>query len=162
MKADGALRDALSVFDQMVTFSGNNITYKSVAENLHILDYDYFFKFIEFFENEDIPNCLLLFNEILEKGFDAHHFLSGISTHYRNLLVCKDEKSVGLLEVPTSTEKRYVEQSKLLPYPTITRALYALSKADTSYKASRNQRLLVEVILMELCSLKQEQEKKKP
>ena len=162
MKADGALRDALSVFDQMVTFSGNNITYKSVAENLHILDYDYFFKFVEFSEKEDIPSSLLLFNDILEKGFDAHHFLSGISTHYRNLLVCKNEKSVGLLEVPASTEKKYIEQSKLLPYPTITRALYALSKADTSYKSSKNQRLLVEVVLMELCSLKQEQEKKKP
>ena len=162
LKADGALRDALSVFDQMITFSGNELTYKHVVENLHILDYDYFFKFVNHAEKEDIPNSLLLFNEILEKGFDAHHFLSGLSTHYRNLLVCKDEKSSVLLEVPEATQKKYVEQSKLLPYHTITRALYSLSKADTSYKASKNQRLLVEVLLMELCSLKQEQEKKKP
>ena len=113
-------------------------------------------------DKEDIPSSLLLFNEILEQGFDAHHFLGGLSKHYRNLLVCKNEKSAVLLEVPETIQKKYIEQSKLLPYHTITRALYALSKADTSYKASKNKRLLVEVLLMELCSLKQEQEKKKP
>ena len=161
-KADGALRDALSVFDQMITFSGNELTYKLVVENLHILDYDYFFKFVDHADKEDIPSSLLLFNEILEQGFDAHHFLGGLSKHYRNLLVCKNEKSAVLLEVPETIQKKYIEQSKLLPYHTITRALYALSKADTSYKASKNKRLLVEVLLMELCSLKQEQEKKKP
>jgi DNA polymerase-3 subunit gamma/tau len=162
MKADGALRDALSVFDQMVTFSGNELTYNQVIENLHILDYDYFFKFVDFTEKEDIPGSLLLFNEILEKGFDAHNFLSGLSSHYRNLLVCKDDRSAALLEVPEQTQKRYVEQSKGIPHQTITRALYALSKADNNYKSSKNPRLLVEVALMELCSLKQEQEKKKP
>jgi DNA polymerase-3 subunit gamma/tau len=161
MKADGALRDALSVFDQMVTYSGNELTYSQVVENLHILDYDYFFKFVEYTEKEDIPSCLMLFNEILEKGFDAHNFLSGLSSHYRNLLVCKDERSSVLLEVPEPTQNKYIAQSKGIPYTTITRALYTLSKADGAYKASKNQRLLVEVLLMELCSLKQEQEKKK-
>ena len=162
MKADGALRDALTVFDQMVTFSGNKITYQDVINNLHILDYDYFFKFIEFAEKEDIPSSLLLYNEVVEKGFDSHHFISGLSNHYRNLLVCKDSKSAELLEVPVAIKTRYIEQSKNVESIVVMRALQALSKADVGYKSSKNQRLLVEVCLMELCSLKQEHEKKKP
>ena len=161
-KADGALRDALSVFDQMVTFSGNKITYKDVINNLHILDYDYFFKFIDFADKEDIPSSLLLYNEVVESGFDSHHFIGGLSSHYRNLLVCKNPKSVELLEVPDTIKERYIEQAKAVDSLLIMRALNALSKADVAYKASKNQRLLVEVCLMELCSLKQEQEKKKP
>ena len=161
-KADGALRDALSVFDQMVTFSGNKITYKDVINNLHILDYDYFFKFIDFADKEDIPSSLLLYNEVVESGFDSHHFIGGLSSHYRNLLVCKNPKSVELLEVPDTIKERYIEQAKAVDSILIMRALNALSKADVAYKASKNQRLLVEVCLMELCSLKQEQEKKKP
>jgi len=162
MKADGALRDALSVFDQMVTFSGSNITYQDVIDNLHILDYDYFFKFVEFAEKEDIPSSLMLFNEIMEKGFDAHHFIGGLSTHYRNILVCKDTKSAPLLEVPDAIKSKYLEQAKSIDSSVVMRALHALSKTDVAYKASKNQRLLVEVCLMELCSLKQEHEKKKP
>ena len=162
MKADGALRDALSVFDQMVTFSGSNITYKDVIDNLHILDYDYFFRFVEFAEKEDIPSSLMLFNEIIENGFDSHHFIGGLSTHYRNILVCKDAKSAQLLEVPDAITTRYLEQAKKLDSSIALRALYTLSKTDVAYKSSKNQRLLVEVCLMELCSLKQEHEKKKP
>ena len=161
MKADGALRDALSVFDQMVTFSGEQITYKDVINNLHILDYDYFFKFVEFSMNEDISSSLLLFNEVVEKGFDSHHFIGGLASHYRNLLVCKDAKSVQLLEVPDAIKSKYLEQSKNMDPHLVMRALNAISKTDVAYKASKNQRLLVEVCLMELCSLKQEHEKKK-
>ena len=161
-KADGALRDALSVFDQLVTFSGNEITYQDVINNLHILDYDYFFKFIEFADKEDIPSSLLLYNEIVENGFDSHHFIAGLSSHYRNLLVCKNPKSMDLLEVPDAIKERYIKQAKEIDVNIIMRALNALSKTDVSYKSSKNQRLLVEVCLMELCSLKQEQEKKKP
>jgi DNA polymerase-3 subunit gamma/tau len=160
MKADGALRDALSVFDQMVTFSGEQITYQDVIDNLHILDYDYFFKFVDFADKEDISSSLLLFNEVVEKGFDSHHFIGGLASHYRNLLVCKDEKSSQLLEVPEGIKSKYVEQSKGLDSQLVMRGLNAISKTDVAYKASKNQRLMVEVCLMELCSLKQEQKKK--
>ena len=162
MKADGALRDALSVFDQMVTFSGSEITYQDVINNLHILDYDYFFKFTDFAEKADITSSLLLFNEVVENGFDSHRFIGGLASHYRNLLVSKDSKSAQLLEVPDTIKTKYIEQAKSIDSLMIMRALNALSKTDVAYKSSKNQRLLVEVCLMELCSLKQEHEKKKP
>jgi DNA polymerase-3 subunit gamma/tau len=161
-KADGALRDALSIFDQIVTFSGNNITYQHVVKNLNILDYDYYFKFVDFAFNEDIPSSLVLFNEIVEKGFDIHNFLVGLSEHFRNLLLCKDQKSVQLIEVGDLVHQKYQEQSQLLNQQFILRSLHVLNKADVEYKAAKNQRLLVEVSLMQLCSLKSEGEKKNP
>lgn len=161
-KADGALRDALSIFDQIVTFSGNNITYKSVIENLNILDYDYYFKVIEYTQKEDIPGALLLLNDIIEKGFDAHNFIAGLAEHYRNLLVCKDVRTAKLLEVGENVQQKYIEQAKTLPPDQIIRALGVLSRVDVEYKASKNQRLLVEMALMELCSIKEETEKKNP
>jgi DNA polymerase-3 subunit gamma/tau len=161
-KADGALRDALSIFDQIVTFSGNNITYQHVVKNLNILDYDYYFKFVDFGYNEDIPSSLVLFNDIVEKGFDIHNFLVGLSEHFRNLLLCKDQKSVQLIEVGDLVHQKYQEQSQLLNQQFILRALHVLNKADVEYKAAKNQRLLVEVALMQLCSLKSEGEKKIP
>jgi len=160
-KADGALRDALSIFDQIVSFAGNKITLNSVLENLNILDYDYFFRIVDSSWKEDIPACLLLFNDIQEKGFDGHNFIIGLADHYRNLLVCKDVRTAKLLEVGESVENRYVEQSKSLEAPYILRCLGILSKTDVDYKMSKNQRLLVELALMQLCSLKNEQEKKK-
>lgn len=160
-KADGALRDALSIFDQIVTFAGNNITYKNVIDNLNILDYDYYFRIVDFAEKEDIPNSLLLFNEIMEKGFDGHHFIVGLASHYRNLLVCKDVRTASLLEVGESIEQRFIEQAKMVDSSTILRALGVLSKSDVDYKAAKNHRLLVEMALMQLCSIKQEIEKKK-
>ncbi|MFN5911282.1 MAG: DNA polymerase III subunit gamma/tau [Bacteroidota bacterium] len=161
-KADGALRDALSIFDQIVTFTGNNLTYKSVIENLNVLDYDYYFRIVDSAQKEDIPSSLLLLNDIVEKGFDLHHFLVGLSEHYRNLLVCKDMRTASLLEVGESVEQRFIEQAKQVDQRIALRALSVLSKADVEFKSSKNQRLLVELALMQLCSLKQEQEKKNP
>ncbi len=159
-KADGALRDALSIFDQIVTFTGNNITYKSVIENLNVLDYDYYFRIVESAQKEDIPSSLLLLNDIVEKGFDLHHCVVGLAEHLRNLLVCKDMRTAALLEVGETVEQRYTEQAKQTDGQWILRGLAVLSKTDVEYKASKNQRLLVELALMQLCSLKQEQEKK--
>ncbi|TNE55101.1 MAG: DNA polymerase III subunit gamma/tau [Bacteroidetes bacterium] len=160
-KADGALRDALSIFDQIVSFAGNQLSYQSVIENLNILDYDYYFRIADQTQKEDIPACLLLFNDIIEKGFDGHQFLVGLAEHYRNLLVCKDPRTAALLEVGESVQNKYVEQAGLIDAQIILRSLGILSKADVEYKASKNHRLLVELALMQLCSLKQEQEKKK-
>jgi DNA polymerase-3 subunit gamma/tau len=159
-KADGALRDALSIFDQVVSFCGNTITYKDAIENLNLLDYDYYFKVVDNALNEDIPANLLLLNDILEKGFDGHQFITGLAEHFRNLLICKDPRTVSLLEVGEMTEKQYVEQAKKVESYFSMRALAILSKADVDFKAAKNQRLLLEVCLMQLCSIKAEQEKK--
>lgn len=161
-KAEGALRDALSIFDQIVSFAGNNLTYQAVRENLNVLDYDYYFKVVEFALKEDIPSCLLLFNDVIEKGFDGHHFVNGLADHFRNLLVCKDHRTAKLLEAGESIEKRFTESANLIDAQFILRALSMLSKTDVDYKASKNQRLLVELALMQLCSLKSETEKKNP
>jgi len=162
MKADGALRDALSIFDQMVTFSGNNLTYKSTSENLNILDYEYYFKIVEAAEKEDIPMALLILHDIYDKGFDGHNFAIGLADHYRNLLVCKDVRTSSLLEVPETIQRKFEEQAKRVESSVILRALHVLSKTDVQYKSSKNPRLLLEVSLMQLCSLKQEHEKKNP
>jgi DNA polymerase-3 subunit gamma/tau len=159
-KADGALRDSLSIFDQIVTFSGNTVTYQNVIDNLNILDYDYYFRIIENALKEDIPASLLLLNDILEKGFDSHNFIVGLADHYRNLLVCKDVRTANLLEVGESIQQKYIEQSKEVDANHILRALGVLSRADVEYKASKNQRLLVEMALMQLCSINKELEKK--
>lgn len=159
-KADGALRDSLSIFDQIVTFSGSEITYQGVIENLNILDYDYFFRIVEAAQKEDIPASLLLMNDIISKGFDGHNFIVGLAEHYRNLLICKDVRTAKLLEVSEDIQNKYIEQSKQLASRLIVRALAVLSKTDVEYKASKNQRLLVEMALMQLCSLQQELEKK--
>ena len=155
------MRDALSIFDQIVTFAGNNITYQNVIENLNVLDYDYYFRIVEHAQKEDIPSSLLLYNEIMEKGFDGHHFIVGLASHYRNLLVCKDIRTASLLEVGENIEQRYITQAKEVDGNTILRSLGVLSKADVEYKAAKNQRLLVEMTLMQLCSIKLELEKKK-
>ena len=161
MKADGALRDALSIFDQIVTFAGTTLTYKDVLENLNILDYEYYFKIMDAVEKEDISTTLLILNDVFEKGFDGHHFVVGLAEHLRNLLVCKDARTSNLLEVPETVRQRFVEQSKEIEAIRIMRALTILSKTDVDYKSAKNQRLLIEVALMQLCSLKQESEKKK-
>ncbi len=152
-KSDGAMRDALSIFDQMVSLSGNNITYKAVIDSLSILDYDYYFKVTDSILAKNSANSLLLFNEILNKGFDGHNFLNGLSEHFRNLLVCQDEATVLLMEVSNAIRERYKIQSKKTNLDFLLRGLNILNKADVQYKSSRNQRLLVELSLLQLCSL---------
>ncbi|MFK7787091.1 MAG: DNA polymerase III subunit gamma/tau [Crocinitomicaceae bacterium] len=159
-KADGALRDALSIFDQIVTFSGNSISYQDVITNLNILDYDYYFRIVESAQKEDIPAALLMLNDIIEKGFDGHNFVVGLADHYRNLLVCKDVRTANLLEVSEAIQQKYVSQSKEIDTPNLLRALGVLSKTDVEYKSAKNQRLLVEMALMQLCSINQELQKK--
>ena len=152
-KSDGAMRDALSIFDQMVSLAGDAITYKAVIDNLSILDYDYYFKVTDALTEKNTSSALLLFNEILNKGFDGHHFINGLAEHLRNLLVCRDEITLQLLEVSVNIRERYKTQSKKTEADFLLRSLSILNKADVQYKASRNQRLLVELTLLQLCSL---------
>jgi len=151
-KADGAMRDALSMFDQIVSFSGNTINYQHVIDNLNILDYDYYFKVTDGILTKNISSCLLIFNEILNRGFDGHNFINGLSEHLRNLLVCQDQETVNLLEVGKTIKEKYLQQAKTANLNDLVRFLGVTSKTDTQYKGSKNQRLLVEVMLMQLCS----------
>ena len=160
-KADGALRDALSIFDQMVSFSGGNLSYKAVIENLNVLDYDYYFRATDYVIKEDISSSLILFNEILKNGFDGHIFINGLAEHFRNLLVSKDEVTVSLLEVTNSIKKRYTEQCQEFDQKLLIQGLDLINKCDISYRTSKNQRLLVELTLMQLCSLKHNETEKK-
>ncbi|HAF27655.1 MAG TPA: DNA polymerase III subunit gamma/tau [Bacteroidales bacterium] len=155
-KADGAMRDALSIFDQVVSFSGNNITYKNVIENLNVLDYDYYFKITDAFLNCNISETLLIFNEIIEKGFDAHHFINGLSEHLRNLLVGRDEITLQLLEVGANIRERYKTQTKICTPDFLFSALEISNKCDISYRLSKNKRLHVELSLIELCNISTE------
>jgi len=152
-KADGSLRDALSIFDQMVSFGGEKVTYNDVIENLNILDYDYYFKAIDALLERDISRSLLLFDEVLNNGFDGHNYVTGLSEHVRNLLVCKDEATVQLLQVGGKIKARYKEQSQSCPAPMLLDALSLTNKYDISYNASINKRLHVELLFMQLCSL---------
>lgn len=159
-KADGAMRDALSIFDQVVSFSGNNITYQNVIDNLNVLDYDYYFKITDGFLKNEISETLLIFNEIIEKGFDAHHFINGLSEHFRNLLVCRDETTLKLLEVGANIRDSYKEQTEKCSQEFLFAALEISNKCDISYRLSKNKRLHVELSLIELCNITAE--KKKP
>ena len=153
-KADGGLRDALSMFDLNVTFSaGNGLTYQSVLENLHILDYDYYFRVTDLLFGGDVSGSLLLYNDILEKGFDGHQFVVGLNEHFRNLMVSKDPQTVKLLQVAESIQKRYLEQSAKLPLGYILSSLSVGSQLDINYKAAKNQRLHVEIGLMKLSQI---------
>jgi DNA polymerase-3 subunit gamma/tau len=162
-KADGALRDALSIFDQQVSFASKNLSYQNVINNLNILDYDYYFKITEALKESDIPNSLLLFNQILSNGFEGHQFLVGLAGHLRNLLVCKSPETITLLEVSEKVQKRYLDQAKSLEHFFLFQAIEILSKADFQYKSSLNKRLLIELSLMQVASLHSDAlEKKKP
>lgn len=161
-KADGALRDALSIFDQIVSFTGGNITYESVIENLNVLDYDYYFKIVDFALESKINENLIVFDDILDKGFDGSQFLTGLAEHLRNLLVCKDEKSVSLLEVPDDLKPTYVEQSKKTSIQFILLSLDLLRETETGYKISKNKRLHIEIALMKFSSILSNIEKKNP
>lgn len=153
-KSDGALRDALSFFDQIVSFSGKTITYDVVIDNLNILDYDYYFKITDFILGENIPSSLLTINEIFDKGFDGHHFITGFGEHLRNLLVCKDSSTIKLLEVGENIKKKYYDQANSSPVEVLLEALEINNRCDLSYKSSSNKRLHVELALMQMCSIK--------
>lgn len=152
-KADGGMRDALSIFDQLVSFSGKSLSYSSVIENLNILDYDYYFKVSESILTGNIPDALLLFHEILSKGFDGHHFIIGLATHFRDLLVCKNQDTIRLLEVGENIKARYAEQAIKCEHDFLLTGLKILNEGDFRYKNSKNQRLLVELVLMQLASI---------
>jgi DNA polymerase III subunit gamma/tau len=153
-KADGALRDALSIFDLMVTFSsGNQVTFKDVLNNLHILDYDYYFKVVDGLLTENHTQPLLILDEILKKGFDAHNFIVGLSEHLRNLLISQDARTVTLMEVPDSTRKKYLDQAAVASPSLLLSWLNIGSQCDINYKSSKNQRLLVELALMKMAHI---------
>lgn len=152
-KADGGLRDACSIFDQMVAFTGNHLTYKQVVENLNVLDYDYYFKITEAFVENNLPLIMITFDDILKKGFDAHNFLIGLGEHLRNLLVSKDPQTIVLLEVSESLKQRYSDQSQKCSLNFLLKALALISKTDVNFKSAKNQRLLVEMALMQLTFL---------
>lgn len=152
-KADGALRDALSIFDQIVSFAGKAFTYQDVIDNLNVLDYDYYFRLIESALRNDTSTALLTLNEIIDAGFDGHHFITGLGEHLRNLLVSKDEGTADLLEVGENIRERYREQTKNCDLIFLTRALDVVSQADIDYKSSNNKRLHTEIALLQLCSL---------
>ncbi|MCE2496458.1 MAG: DNA polymerase III subunit gamma/tau [Flavobacteriales bacterium] len=160
-KADGAMRDALSIFDRMVSFSGNTLSYEAVIDNLNILDYEYYFKLVEHLVGQDIQSSLLLFDEVLKIGFDGHHFINGLAEHLRNLLVCQDEATLQLLQVGEKIKERYRQQAAACSIPWLVRAMELANGADVQYKNSNNQRLLVEITLMQLCSLDSSEVKKK-
>lgn len=150
-KADGALRDALSIFDLMVTYgAGKGVTFKSVLNNLHILDYDYYFQVVDSLLSQNHTQPLLLFDDVLKKGFDGQNFIVGLAEHFRNLLVSQDARTVQLMEVPDSVKKSYAEQAKACPPQLLLTWLNLASQADIQYKASKNQRLTVELALMKM------------
>ncbi|MBN2806472.1 MAG: DNA polymerase III subunit gamma/tau [Prolixibacteraceae bacterium] len=154
-KADGAMRDALSIFDQIVSFSGKNITYHDVISNLNVLDYDYYFKLTDYFLKNQIPEILLTFSDILDHGFDGHHFISGLSSHFRDLLVCKDPATIKLLEVGGEIQQKYAIQSQQCSHDFLLDALDIANQCDLNYKMSQNKRLLVELSLIKVAQLGQ-------
>lgn len=152
-KADGGMRDALSIFDQVAAFTGGNITYRQVIENLNVLDYDYYFDLTDTLLRRDIPKVMLTLNEILSKGFEAHHFMSGLAAHFRDLLVSRDAQTLPLLEVAESVRQRYAEQAQRCAPTFLYRALKLCNDCDINYRASNNKRLLVELTLIQVAQL---------
>ncbi|HTA61205.1 MAG TPA: DNA polymerase III subunit gamma/tau, partial [Bacteroidia bacterium] len=152
-KADGGLRDACSMFDQMVSFGGNNLTYKTVIENLHVLDYDYYFKITDALSTQNTSTVLLTFNEILDNGFDGHHFIAGLGEHIRNLLVCKDAATIQLLEVSENIKQKYLQQAQSCSTQFLLKSLGIINRCDISYKTAKNQRLQVEIALLQISYL---------
>jgi DNA polymerase-3 subunit gamma/tau len=160
-KADGAMRDALSIFDRVVSYSGKKLTRKAVTENLNVLDYDTYFAATDLILKHDIPGLLVLFNETLARGFDGHHFINGLASHFRDLMVCRHQNTIALLEVGEEAKKHYGEQSKNTGDSFLLSAIDMANDCDIKYKSSKNQRLLVELTLMKLASIDFDGEKKK-
>ncbi len=159
-KADGAMRDALSIFDQIASFSEGKISYHNVITNLNVLDYDYYFKLTDAILATTIPETLMIFNDVLDKGFDGHNFINGLSRHFRDLLVCSDEITLQLLEVGALIREKYRSQSKACSRKFLENSLSLTNQCDLSYKSSRNQRLHVELCLVQLCGVNAVEKKK--
>ncbi|MDO6597961.1 DNA polymerase III subunit gamma/tau [Oceanihabitans sp. 2_MG-2023] len=159
-KADGAMRDALSIFDRVVSFSGKNLTRQAVTENLNVLDYETYFTSTDFILENKIPELLIQFNTTLSKGFDGHHYIAGLASHFRDLMVCKNEQTIELLEVGEQTKAKYIAQSKKASLAFLLKGIELANDCDLKYKSSKNQRLLVELTLMQLASITFDGEKK--
>ncbi|MHA7843078.1 MAG: DNA polymerase III subunit gamma/tau [Winogradskyella sp.] len=159
-KADGAMRDALSIFDRVVSFSGKNLTRQAVTENLNVLDYETYFESTDLILENKIPDLLVQFNTILSKGFDGHHYIAGLASHFRDLMVCKNQATIDLLEVGEETKQKYVEQSRKASNTFLLKGIELANDCDLKYKTSKNQRLLVELTLMQLASITFDGEKK--
>lgn len=159
-KADGALRDSLSIFDRVVSFSGKELTVKAVTENLNVLDRETYFKVTDLLLENNIPQLLVDYDVIMTKGFDGQHFVSGLASHFRDLMVCKDERTIALLEVGDQTKAKYLEQARKVDLNFLRKSIEIANQADFNYRASRNQRLLVELTLMQLASITTDGEKK--
>ncbi|MBB4119564.1 DNA polymerase-3 subunit gamma/tau [Mesonia hippocampi] len=161
-KADGAMRDALSIYDRVVSYCGNKLTRAAVTENLNVLDYETYFKSTDLILENNIPELLLQFNQILAKGFDAQHYINGLASHFRDVLVCKHPETIALLEVGEQIKTKYLEQSKKCNREFLLEAIDLANTCDLQYKTSKNQRLLVELCLMQIASITFDGEKKKP
>ena len=161
-KADGAMRDALSIFDRVISFSGKNLTREAVTQNLNVLDYDTYFTMTDLLLENKIPDVLNNFNEILSKGFEGHHFISGLASHFRDLLVAKDKATINLLEVGDNAKKKYLNQSSKTSISFLIQSIEKANQCELNYKISKNQRLLVELTLMQIASITFDGEKKKP
>jgi DNA polymerase-3 subunit gamma/tau len=160
-KADGAMRDALSIFDRVVSFSGKNLTREAVTENLNVLDYDTYFSMTDLLLDNKIPDVLNAFNTILGKGFEGHHFINGLASHFRDLLVAKDKATIELLEVGDNAKKKYLQQAVKASIPFLLQAIEKANDCDLKYRTSKNQRLLTELTLMQITSITFDGEKKK-
>jgi len=159
-KADGAMRDALSIFDRVVSFSGKELTRQAVTENLNVLDYETYFESTNLILENKIPELLVQFNATLSKGFDGHHYIAGLASHFRDLLVCQNEKTLELLEVGDDTKVKYLEQSRKASFDFLIKGIDLANDCDLKYRNSKNQRLLVELCLMQLASITFDGEKK--
>jgi len=160
-KADGAMRDALSIFDRVVSFSGDKITRQATSEILNVLDYEVYFKVTDLILDNKLPDLLLELNTVIAQGFDGNHFIAGLASHFRDLMVCKNKATISLMEVGEETRKKYTEQSERATVPFLMEAIRIANDCDLSYRNSKNQRLLVEIALMQLASLTYEGDKKK-
>jgi DNA polymerase III subunit gamma/tau len=159
-KADGAMRDALSIFDRVISFSGKNLTRQAVTENLNVLDYETYFTSTDLILENKIPELLIQFNDTLSKGFDGHHYIAGLASHFRDLLVSKTPQTIDLLEVGEQTKTKYLDQSKKASQEFLLQGINLANDCDLKYKSSKNQRLLVELCLMQLASITFDGEKK--
>ena len=157
-KADGGMRDALSIFDQTVSYTAGNVTYKSVIENLNVLDFEYYFKLTDAIVAGSVVDCLLVLNDILNRGFEGQYVISGITSHFRDLLVCKDPVTATLFEVGASIREKYVATAKQCSNAFLYKAIEMDNDCDLNYRMSKNKRLLLELTLIKLCQLSENSE----